>query len=116
MALLLKSTEMTLNDINWPNGPHMHLPGTYETYLILLLGPIDPNMKSGCHYHPIGIYYLYDAIFKMAASEGKLYVFVYYSASRIDRDMIWVSKPMFFCVKNPMMTLKIQYDSWLPLG
>ena len=31
-----------------------------------------PNMKSGCHYHPIGIDYLYDAIFKMAASEVKL--------------------------------------------
>ena len=29
-------------------------------------------MKSGCHYHPIGIDYLYDAIFKMAASEVKL--------------------------------------------
>ena len=28
-----------------------------------------PNMKSGCHHHQIGMDYLYDAIFKMAAIE-----------------------------------------------
>ena len=29
-------------------------------------------MKSGCHHHQIGMDYLHDAIFKMAASEVKL--------------------------------------------
>ena len=73
-----------------------------KTYLILLLGPIPtwkvdatitklgwtttrnvwnisyfvtrtyPNMKSGCRHHQIGMDYLYDAIFKIAASEVKL--------------------------------------------
>ena len=32
--------EINRNDINWPNGPHMHPLGTYATYPILLLGPI----------------------------------------------------------------------------
>ena len=41
------------------------------------------------------------------------FVFIYYSASRIDGDTILVSKSMFFSMKNPMMTLKNPYDSWL---
>ena len=44
------------------------------------------------------------------------YVFVYYSASRIDRDKISVSKSMCFWMKNPMMTLKNPYDSWVNIG
>ena len=31
-----------------------------------------PNMTSGYHHHQIGMDYLYDASFKMAASEVKL--------------------------------------------
>ena len=31
-----------------------------------------PNIKSGCHHHQIVMDYLYDVIFKMAASEVKL--------------------------------------------
>ena len=31
-----------------------------------------PNIKSGCHHYQIGMDYLYDAIFKMAATEMKL--------------------------------------------
>ena len=41
----------------------------------------------------------------MAASELN-YVFTYYSTSRIDGDTILVSKPMFFWMKNTMITLK----------
>ena len=43
-------------------------------------------------------------------------VFAYYSASRIDRDKISASKPMFFSDENPMMTLQNPYDYWLTLG
>ena len=56
--------------------------------------------------------YLYSANFKMAVSELN-YVFTYYSASWIDGDNILISKPIFFSMMNPMMTLKNPYDSWL---
>ena len=52
-----------------------------------------PNIKSGCHHHQMGMDYLYDAIFKMAASEVKLRFRI---ASRIDREKILVSNPVFF--------------------
>ena len=41
----------------------------------------------------------------MAASELN-YVFTYYCTSRIDGDKILVYKPMFYSMKNPMITLK----------
>ena len=50
-----------------PCEPPPPAPGTHDTYVILFLG--HPNMKIGCHYHQIGIDYLWDAIFKMAAIE-----------------------------------------------
>ena len=57
------------------------------------------------HEKPMPPYYLYSAIFKMAASEFN-YVFTYYSTSRIDGDKILVSKTMFFWMKNTMITLQ----------
>ena len=62
-------------------------------------------MKSGCHHHQIGMDDLYDAIFKMAAIEISG-ITAYNSVSRIDRDTILVSKPMFMWMRNPMITLK----------
>ena len=40
-------------------------------------------------------------------------MFAYNSVSRIDRDKILVSKPMLMWMRNPMITLKNPYDSWL---
>ena len=57
--------------------------------------------KKWMHQHQIGMDYLYAV------------VFTHYSASGIDRDKILVSKPMFFWMMNPMMTLKNPYNSWL---
>ena len=55
-------------------------------------------MKSVCHHHQIWMDYLYDAIFKMTASEVKLRfrLLLCYSTSRIDRDKIFGSKPMLY--------------------
>ena len=51
------------------------------------------NMKSGCYHHQIGMDYLWDAIFKMAAIEISriIYFVTYNSVSKIDRDRIVVS-------------------------
>ena len=97
--LSLKSTEITLFG-TWDQWTP-HVPARNVSYFVT---GTYPNIKSGCHHHQIGMDYLYDVIFKMAASEVK-YVFAYYSASRIDRDNILVSEPMFFWMKNPMMPL-----------
>ena len=48
----------------------------------------------------------------MAASEVKL-LFAYYSASRIDRDNILVSKPMFFLDEESNDATE---KSWLTIG
>ena len=71
-------------------------------------------MKSGCHHHQIGMDYLWDAIFKMAATEITFSPITH--VSKIDRDKILVSKPMFMWIRNPMITLKNPYDSWLTLN
>ena len=81
-----------------------HVPARNVCNLSYFVTGTYPNINSGCHHHPIGMDYLYGVIFKMAASEVKLR---FHSASRIDRDNILVSKPMFFWMKNPMMPLKI---------
>ena len=62
-------------------------------------------MKSGCHHHQIGMDNLFDAIFKMAAIKISVITF-----SKIDRDMILVSKPMSMWMRNPMITLKNPYN------
>ena len=41
------------------------------------------------------------------------YIFANNSVSRIDRDNILMSKPMFMWMRNPMITLKNLYDAWL---
>ena len=53
-------------------------------------------MKSECHHQQIGMD-MWDAIFKMAAIEISEIIFSpkTNSVSRIDRDRILVSKPMF---------------------
>ena len=41
------------------------------------------------------------------------YIFANNSVSRIDRDKILLSKPMFMWMRNPMITLTNLYDAWL---
>ena len=41
------------------------------------------------------------------------YIFANNSVSRIDRDKVLMSKPMFMWMRNPMITLKNLYDAWL---
>ena len=89
-------------------GPidHHAPPGTYETYFILFLELVR-TWKNGCHHHQIGMDYLCDAIFKMAAIEISGITFSPITqVSRIDRDTILVSKPMFMWMRNPMIALK----------
>ena len=62
MALL----EINRNYIIWYI---MYPPGMYESYFVT---GTYPNIKCGCHHHQIGMDYLYDVIFKMAANEVKL--------------------------------------------
>ena len=54
-------------------------------------------MKSGCHHHHLGMDYLHDAIFKIAASEVKLRFRLDNSASRIERDKILLSDGVKSC-------------------
>ena len=49
-----------------------HVPARNVCNLSYFATGTYPNMKSGCHHHQIGMDYLYDAIFKMTASEVKL--------------------------------------------
>ena len=72
-----------------------------------------PNMKSGCRRHQIGMDYLWDAIFKMAAIEISGIIFSPVTQFLGDRDKILVFKPIFMWMRNPMITLKSPYDSWL---
>ena len=58
--------------------------------------------------------YLCDAIFKMTAVEiGKIMFFSYNSASRVDRNEISVSTPIFVRVGNSIKTLTGLYDFYL---
>ena len=41
------------------------------------------------------------------------YIFANNSVSRIDRDTILMSKPMFMWMRKPMITLRNLYDAWL---
>ena len=72
-------------------------------------------MKSGCHHHQIGMDYMciWDAIFKIAAIEISEITLHYNIVIRINKDNIFVSNPMFMWMRNPMITLKNPYDSWL---
>ena len=71
------------------------------------------NMKNGCHHHQIGMDSLCDVIFKMADVEIKKFTSRHISASRIPRNMILVSIPMFFKMKNPMAPFLEHYNSYL---
>ena len=71
------------------------------------------NITSGCHQHQIGMDYLQLPPFSKCPQVKWNFVFAHYSASGIDRDKILISKPMFFWMMNPMMTLKNPYNSWL---
>ena len=65
-------------------------------------------MKSGCHHYQIGMDYLWDAIFKMAAIEINEITFspiTQFLSNNciIDREKILMSKPMW--MRNPMRTM-----------
>ena len=63
--------DINRNDINWSIGPiDQHAPARNVWNLSYFVTGTYPNMKS--HHHQIGMDYLYDAIFKLAASEVKL--------------------------------------------
>ena len=51
-----------------PDRPPVHPPRNVWDLFYFVLGTCL-NMKSGCHHHQIGMDYLWDAIFKMAAIE-----------------------------------------------
>ena len=50
-----------------------HVPARNVWNLSYFVTGTYPNVKSGCHHYQIGMDYLYDTIFKMAASEVKLH-------------------------------------------
>ena len=74
-------------------------------------------MKSRCHHHQIGMDQMWDAIFKMAAIEmsGNTFSPMTHSLGYIMYIEIrfWCLNPMFMWMRNPMITLKHPYDSWL---
>ena len=84
-SLSFKSTEITLCGpwAQWtPHAPAMNVwnlssfvTGTYT------------NMNSGCHHHQFGMDYLWAPFSKWPPAKWN-YVFVYNSASRIDRNKI----------------------------
>ena len=60
------------------------------------------------------MYYLCDAIFKMAATEiGKIMFFAYNSASKVDRNEISVPTPIFLRVGNSTKALTSFYGFYL---
>ena len=59
---------------------HPHVPGNISSFV----PGTCPNMKSGCRRHQIGMDYLWDAIFKMAAIE--IIGIIFSPVTRIDRD------------------------------
>ena len=83
---------------------HIHPPGTYATYFILLLGPI-PTWKVDATITKLE-WTTYMMPFSKWPAVKCNYVFAHNSASRMDRDKILVSKPMFFWMMNPIMTLQ----------
>ena len=78
--------EINRNYIKLVQWTHMHPPGTYETYLILLLGHI-PTWKGDATITKLG-WTTYMTPFSKWPTAKWNYVFAYNSAStcRIDRD------------------------------
>ena len=112
--------ETSRNHINWTMGSILAIYPTYSsqerTKAILFchwdLSQHEKSMPPSLNWDGLPI----QRHFQNGRQRSEIHVFAYYSASRIDRDQILVSKPMFFWMKNPMMTLNNPYDSWLTLG
>ena len=58
--LSLKPVEIILIGHWAQRTPYAPARNAYN--LFYFVTEINPNMKSGCHHHQIGMYYLYDAI------------------------------------------------------
>ena len=96
----------------YPPPPPPYPTGTYETYFILFLGLSEHEkwMPTSSNWDglPVGRH------FQNGRHQNLWnYIFANNSVSRIDRDKILMSKPMFMWMRNPMITLKNLYDAWL---
>ena len=87
--------------------------GTYETYFILFLGLVR-TWKVDAAVTKLGWTTCGTPFSKWPPSKlVELYFLSYNSVSNIIGDKILVSKPMFMGMRNPMITLKSPYESWL---
>ena len=94
-----------------PNGPHMHPPGTYETCLILSLGPI-PTWKVDATITKLG-WISYMTPFSKWLPAKWSYAFVYNSSPRIDTNNILLSNEVIsWSLQAPIFHSYMGKNQW----